>query len=507
MSQRAILLRNVAANYLGPLLSGAVNLVLVTLLVGHLGLERYGVLVLAMTFLAALALFDLGLNLATIRSVAECGARADWSALRETTTSYFGFAIIWGAAFGLLFLLSARPIALFFHVPADLEQAAVAVLRLTGLSLFLLFPQLALSAVIQGRQRYDLTNALTIVVALLRGILIAGTVWLGGGLVALAGVMAAIQFFALLMAVLLYRRALREVPLRFNWPRREVMKRLLSFGWATFLSDLMTVWLRNLDSLLVGRLISVAAVSPYTVAGKVPLALTTWVWQGPGVTFPWFAELKARDEREKMQNTLLIGLRLLLVPLVPLGSTLVVMAGPLLAVWVGKLFLPYAILLQVFAVLFVADGTRGVCVPALYGVGKPASVFRMCLFQFIASLALIFYWASKMQLLGVALAVSLPAILINWVVLLPYTCQTLGIQARDLFSRTLRSHLLPALIFWMMLSAAAPHIPARLVFVLATFLAAGLFYLALYGWLGMSAAERATVLTFARTRLRLSSTS
>lgn len=501
MNRRALLLRNVAANYLGPLLSGAINLVLVSLLVRHLGVEGYGVLVLATTLLATLAFFDLGLNVATIKHVAEFHARGEQRALEETTASYLGFATVWGAALAILLVVAARPIAGFFPVPGDLRETAVAVLRLTGLTLFLLFPEVTLSAVLQGRQRYDLTNALRIVVALLRGILLAGTIWLGGGLVALAGMTAVTQLAALVGAVLVYRRSLPEVSLSVAWPRRAAMGRLLGFGWATFLSDLTTVWIRNLDALLVGRLISVGAVSPYAVAAKVPLALTTWFWQGPGVTMPWFAELKARDEREKMQHTLLVGLRLLLIPLVPLGSTLVVMAGPLLAVWVGKLFVPYAILLQVFAVLFVADATRGVAVAALYGVGRPRSVFQMCAFQFVASLALIFYWAPQIHLLGVALAVSLPALLIDWLVLLPHTCQTLEIRARVFFDRTLRSHLLPTLIFWLALWAGASRIPARLDLVLASFLAAGGLYAALYGWLGMSATERAGVLAFARTRL------
>lgn len=502
MSERTHLLRNVVANYLGPLLNGAVNLVLVTLLVRHLGMLSYGVFVLVTTLLTTIALVDLGLGTAVVKHIAEFRARGDWRGVEQTTRSYLGFATLLGAGVALFFALAARPISIFFQVPATRLEAATIVLRFAGLAFLFLFPQTALNYILQGRQRYDLTNVLTVVVSLARGVLLGGTVLAGGGLVALAAALAGIHFLALGIAVVLYRRAMPEVPLRVGWPERGVLGRLLGFGWATFLADTTTVWIRNLDALLVSRLISVADVSPYAVAAKVPLALTSWVWAGPGATLPWFAELDARDEREKMQRTFLIGMRLLLLVVLPLASLLVALAGPLLAVWVGNAFVPHAILLQIFAVVFLGDSMRGLAVAALYGTGRPRRVFLLCALQFIATLVLIFYCAPLLGLIGVALAVAVPSLLTNWAGLVPSACRALEIRARDFFWQVARSHLLPVVLFWAALYAGARRLPIELGYVLGALIVGGALYVLLYGWLGLSGSERASVVAFARTRWR-----
>lgn len=502
MSRRSSLLGNVAANYLGPLLNGAVNLVLVAVLVRRLGVADYGVLLLAMTLLTIVALLDLGLGTAVVKHVAEYRAQGYMEALRQTTRNYLGFATLAGVVAALAFLLLARRLAVLFHVPANELEAATIVLRMMGLASLFLFPQVALNYLLQGWQRYDLTNALTVGTSLARGLLLGGVALAGGGLKPLAGVVVGTQALALMGAVWLARGALRELDLRAGWPERQVLKRLLGFGWATFFSDTATVWIRNLDVVLVSSLISVSAVAPYAVAGKVPLALTTWVWAGPGATLPWFAELQARGEREKMQRTFLLGMRLLLLPAIPLGAMLVVFAGPLLTVWVGPAFLPYAGLLQIFAVVFVADALRGLAVMALYGMGRPRSVFWMCAVQFASTLALIFLLAPRFGLLGVALAVALPALVINCTVLVPHACRRLGVGARAFFAQVFGSHLVPAAVFLAALVAVSRQIPVALPAVLASFLLGGVLYLLLYWFLGLKASERLGAWSFLQERLR-----
>ena len=324
------LARNSALNLAGAAVPIAVTLVTVPLYLSVIGIERYGVLSIAWLLLGYFGLFDLGLGRAAAQRIAGLAhalpaARNDvfWTALwLNLVLGLVGAAVLvpvghlaFSAMEGLSGALAEETRAAVPWLAASLPVAT-----LSGL----------LSGALQGRERFVALNvigSLGTILGSVSPLLVA--VHYGAEL---RWMIAAALAARLLTSCLLFVSCRRCVPVQPpSLPRWRLVRDLLCFGGWVSVSSVLGPLLASVDRLVIGVMISAAAVTHYVV----PFALVSRVQVLPqslaGALFPLFAS-RPPGEMDRVKLKALRGLTLLMTPAVLAGLLAV---EPFLIVWLG----------------------------------------------------------------------------------------------------------------------------------------------------------------------------
>jgi O-antigen/teichoic acid export membrane protein len=106
----------------------------------------------------------------------------------------------------------------------------------------------------------------------------------------------------------------------------------------------MIVWsvagtvLHQLDRVLIGIVLPVAALTPYEIGARLAVYSRTLLHSWLGVVMPATAALAARGERRRTRGLYLRGTRYLLATYAGVAAVLIGLGGPLVRLWMGPGF-------------------------------------------------------------------------------------------------------------------------------------------------------------------------
>ncbi|TME15022.1 MAG: flippase [Chloroflexi bacterium] len=329
------LVGNTVWNLAGQILPLAVGAVAVPILIRRLGVDRFGILTLAWLISGYLSLFDFGLGRALTKSVAEFRARGQGDIQETVWTSLalllgaglVGAALIWAAAPYLAYHL--------LRIDPSLQLETMQAFQLLALTIPLVTLASGLRGVLEGLQRFDLVNLVRIPGGALTFLGPVAAMALGPGLVPAIWSLVLMRVFMVLLFAVLTLRVL-GLGRRPALAARRIGP-LMSFGGWLTVSNVVGPIMVSIDRPVIATMVSVAAVAyyatPYEVATKlwlVPAALTP-------VLFPAFAAALT-DSGGRAADLFSKGVRYTLLALWAPVLALVILARPLLALWLGPAF-------------------------------------------------------------------------------------------------------------------------------------------------------------------------
>lgn len=401
-SRAARFARNVGSSFMGQAALALLSFAAAPYLVHRLGLEAYGLYVLLQTTANYLQLGSFGSGTATTKYVAELSASANDRALKRVLELAAGFHVAGPLVAGALVCVFARFVAFrIFHVPAELLETGIFVMRCAGAAaVFVSLCQLA-SAVTQGLQRFGLYSAWNVLLnaGLLAGAV--GAVHYGFGVKGIAAwfvlwnAFIALGWLGLLAAGL--GSTLGADAGDFSAGRFS----RYSFGmWGGALAWIVTF---QFDRIFLARGASLTAVSLYAVPSGllqrlqlVPALLGT-------VLMPMFSEIHGGDSADTLRRAYLKGTRLtLFAALGPLVGLFALMPQ-FLSLWLGGHFGDQSVwparLLVVAQAFFVLQFVPNALAQAS---AKPLYVSGVAWAQALISLVAWRLLVPRYQLLGVA---------------------------------------------------------------------------------------------------------
>ena len=377
----------VAWNALGrgaPLL---LALVLTPVLIGQLGLDRWGLFTLALAMVGVFGVFDFGVGQALTRAISErIGAGRG-----EEAEALVGAAL---AALGAISLVVA--VALFAFVPflverlllvpPALQPQAIGAMRVLAVAAPLVVLNAALWGVLAAYQKFRAANLVTIPVSLFYylGPVLVLLVW-----DSLVGVMLAL-IACRLANTLSYLWLIRPI-LPGLWSRRPRVRLVLPLlrlgGWMTA-TGLLTQALLYADRFLIGSLIGLAAVALYAT----PLDLVLRAWILPVAVaqtlLPAFASAFA-TRPEETAALLRRGTLLVLLLVFPACLVLVGGAREILGLWVGHAFTGTAAdVLRLLGIGIFFSCVAFAPNALLDAIGRPDATARFVLVQAVVFLPL-----------------------------------------------------------------------------------------------------------------------
>ena len=396
---------NIAWSWIGFLTILGSSTIVMPMLIRRLGTAKFGIWALAVSLIEYLWLIDLGFRPATVKFSAEFRALGQTDNLNCLINTGLGYSTLAGA---FILAISWPNVGLIARLLNIQDPAFGFLVRVVGLSWAggLVFNMFA--AVLEGFQRFDLSNRVSIVVTLLRGSFSLGLVMAGYGLREMALVLLASQATGYALTFWYCRRIYPDLRLSPGLVSLAMARRILAYA-------------RQIVSGIVGSRISLATL-PSLVAHFKPVQYVTYYTQTQRmmeyaadaisrvamVTSPRVSDWFARGYRQQIVDLTCFANRYSLTLWGLVASYLFVYGGNLCRVWINQEFGDQAaILLPLWLIGYTFWMSQFVSAGVLMGIAR-YTAFSITLF--VESLVSIACMAVILPRYGLAAAVGALAI-------------------------------------------------------------------------------------------------
>lgn len=423
-SRSSTLLRSLASNWLGLAAGIVISFFLSPFVVNKLGATWYGVWAVAAQFVGYLYLMDFGVRESVVRYTSKYAARRNAKALNHVLST----ALL---AYGVITLLACAVVAIavwrmphWFSLDRSLWHDGRIAMAFTGLTIAMTFLLNVFTGVVIGLKRWEISNAIGIVLNLVRAALIVYFLHGGHGIIALA----AVQFFVSILGgaanVLVARGLLRSASLdwRFTWvgirQHTAIGRRLLGYGFYVIVNNVGEKVISATDAIVVGIFLPIQAVAYYAVAGSLISYLTNLLASSAAIFNPLASELHSQRNKRGVTAAFYLGVKICAVVTLPVVATFVILGQQFIGLWMGPEFaVPSSEVLAILAVAVFVASPKYVFSSVLYGMSRHHIIALLRLAEAVVNLALSIVLVRIMGLAGVALGTAIPSVIIGVLVL------------------------------------------------------------------------------------------
>ena len=422
--------------------------------VNKLGSVAYGIWALILQFTSFLNLFDFGLRDSVVRYTSKYCARGQSRQLSMVlTTAMLTYVPI---VLGCVVITAGAVVVVprLFDIPADLTSATRWAVLFTGLTIAQSFIFNAFYGITQGLRRYDIANLVASAFTLLRAGAIVAVLASGHGIAALALTQFLLAVADGAVAMVVARRLLRRSGVTVKWivPKGKrlpaMARRVFGYGAYSLLHSLGNKVVFSTDAIVVGLVLSVQAVTPYSIAGSLIQYLRTILASAGKVFIPAVSELNARGRTQELGGLFVVGSKFVVITALPVAGTLAIMGHTFVSLWMGPAYAePAGNVLAVLAVTQVFSAPNYIAVGLLYGISRHNIIAWLRLIEAAFNIGLSVLLARWLGLVGVALGTAIPHLFVVLVVLPRLVCPLVGIRPGAYLIRTYGRPFLAAVPF------------------------------------------------------------
>ncbi len=491
MKLRQRIFRNTASNYIGQFIVLGVGFVIAPFILHTLGASVYGLWVLVNSVMAYGSLLDLGLYSAVVKYVSEYYAKHDL----QQAESMIATALSIYTVVGLIAIMLSIPMAFLFprlfSVPPVERSTITWLVILAGVNLGLSIPGVTIWAVLNGLQRFDLANILTVTGTLINALATVAILLAGGGVLGVICVNLLTNVTMQIPAILLIRRTAPGLHVGWHSGSRKHLRQVASFSASLLVTNIAGRLQNKTDEIVIGASLPITSVTPYYFARRLSEVVQTLTDQFMKVLLPLASELHATEYYERLRKLYLASTRLTLVVFLPLGCIVVILGQQILSAWVGAEYGKYAYLILILTVSGVIDTSQWPAGALLQGMVRHQPLAVIAISSGIINLGLSILLVQHLGVTGVALGTLIPTTIANLVFVAPYAMRTLGVNLGTVVREVLRPVLIPMLPTVIILFALRQIVQPSSLPVIALVAAAGLsVYVSIYYLAGADSVER-----------------
>ena len=455
-NERASFVRNALTSYGSRALLLVSALVLTPYLFRTLGEGGFGTWSVILALATVFNLLELGISAGLVRFVAAHRAAGERSALlRVARAGLVLMTSVGVVAFGLALLAAFLLDGLAAEGHRDDFRAGLIAL---AVAMLVRFACVAAGAVLNGYQRYDLTNAslaLTTVGSLVGSIY---AVEAGYGVLGVAVAHAAAFVAGGIAYVTLLARVDRELVLGRGADRSSV-RGLLGFSSYTFLADSMIFVGQRMDVVVIAAVRDAATAAPYAAALKLQSGIQSLTLPLIDMLMPMLSGLWAGGRREEAARRLTLATRATLQVTLPLAAGIALFAPEIVRLWLGE-DAPEATA-GIIVCLMVVQSLTLAPFPsekALIAVGRVRAIGALALVEGLGNISLSILFTYLYGAIGPALGTLLTSGLLA-PIRFPLVCRAIGWPLGRFLRESVGAALLsslPALIVLALLWLVLP---------------------------------------------------
>jgi O-antigen/teichoic acid export membrane protein len=405
---KAGFIKNVSSSWLGLAVNVVTGLVISPYILHKLGDDAFGLWVLVFAITGYYGLFDFGVRSSVVRYVAKFTAVDDREHLnRLVNTTLFTYSCV---AVVLLALTAAGGIFVsrLFHVQAGYVDTARILFLMVGGSIALGFPLAVFGGILEGLQKFYLLNLINIVNTVLRAVLVVVVLDKGYGLITVAAVTV---IFPILNGLVNAFNALRltHVSLSSRYVSRQTFREVVGYSSGVFVIALATKLRFKTDALVIGSLLSSAAIAYFAIGSRLVDYANDLVSSLAQIFVPMSSQSQARGDIGQLRKMFIAGNRGCALIIFPITALFLILGKSLIEVWMGAKYIatsyPVLVVLIIPSTLSLAQATSG---RMLYGMAKHRTWAKIVLIEGVANLILSIALIRQLGILGSALGTAIP---------------------------------------------------------------------------------------------------
>ncbi len=398
------LVKNTLINFVGQFMPMLVAVITIPFIIKGLGIERFGILSLAWAVLGYFNLFDFGVGRATTKFVSEALWNNDAKRIPKIVWASLTIQVVMSFLGSIsLALITPFLVENILKIPLHLIKQTKIVFYLLSLTVPLIVLSKNLRSVFEAGQRFDLINAIQIP---------------SGSLIFLLPVIGILAHFQLngiimLLVILCIMNTLAYLFMFFNiFPEfgknfcleKGMFTSLLTFGGWTTLSNIIVPVLVYSDRFLISAIVSVKALTYYTVPYEIISRLMIFPSVLCLTLFPAFSAL-SKANKEDVAHIYARSLKYIIVIMGPIVVISIIFSNEILLLWLGKDFaLKSSLVFQVLAVGMLLNALAQMPANLLDGIGRPDLKAKILLSYVFVYICLAWLLITKMAIIGAALA-------------------------------------------------------------------------------------------------------
>lgn len=440
-SRSAIILRNIASNWIGFLVNAAVTLMLTPYVLQELGVARYGVWILTSSFIGYYGFLDLGFRAGVTQYLTRYLALRDFAKASDCISSAVAALSLLGLAVVMLSAGGAYVAPHLFTIPAEISREAFWCILIVGISSAL---QIVLSpyiSVFTAMQRFDLSNMIGIGTRILTAAGIVAALKMGEGLI---GVSVAFCGANIVDYVVRWRTARHLVPeLDVAWRRSNFahLREIAAFGGWNFLISINGYVNNYVPNMLIGAFMPVAAVGYYALAAGLLKNVNSVLSPVGQVIYPVAVEIHTKGNQKELVRLYHDASRLMILAMISLVLVTMFWSEDFYRLWIGEKYVSgeqfhsVAFLFQILLLSTLTSFSSNIAAQILVGAGRVRTVattlFCGSMLNLLFSLILI----RPFGLAGIAAAMVIASIVVDLIAMPLLLQKIIGLSVKDFLLR------------------------------------------------------------------------
>jgi O-antigen/teichoic acid export membrane protein len=441
MSRKRIISSNIKYNIASQVVGFAVGLATFPFIVSHVGKEVYGAYLLVTTFIGCFGVLAFGEGTALAKYIAEFTGKND----REGTGKIINSTLFFYMIVGFITATALLILSFCFDHIFKIGSADAVIMRqlfwvAAGASLFI-WPGRTFDGVLYGLQRFDWLSISNIVATILTGIsaYFVFTYNLG-----MAWFVALFYLFIILRCLVSYivvRYYTLKINICFPYFDKKTSKMIFSFSFFLFLSTLLSLFIFNFDSFVIGAFTSVSAVTLYGVGYGLQNGFRAINGLMIGPLFPAGADMEGKNEQDKQKELLFKGTKYMTMIFVPGVIITIIFAKLFINNWMGAGFTESILPAQVLIFFWIFSSTINVGASLATAKGYVKVFFKITFLNALLNVGLSLILVKPLGILGVVLGTTIPMVLIDFPLSLYQILKIMKVSFYDFFDMSIKKNL------------------------------------------------------------------
>ena len=457
-----------------------VGIVMLPMLIDRVGQAVTGLFIFATTLTGYFTAVELGLATSVTKYTAELRSTGDAERLNSVLRGSLLLMVLIGSIIALVLSILALTAGEALFDEASVRDEAVATLLVAALISIVYWPSRLGTATLEGVERYDLRALVGIFISLAAL----------GGLYALTAVtdspVALVSYFGgllVLEGVLCGALAWSQLGIAYGLGRwvGPHLRSVLAFGSALFIIGMADTLVYAADRTIVAAFVGAGAIVVYEAALRPHNGIRVISALAGSALVSTASRMVAEARLDRLRELVFFGSFLGVVITTPFVVLVIVLAEPLLDVWLGSEWTRYAVYVQLFVSYWLIHANTSVLGSVVTGIGRMRTFVIITVVSALTTVMISIPLTSAYGTIGVIWGIVIPSWL-GMPIWMYFALKTVGIPWRDYLHRV----VLPA--YGMLAVWAAAVLAANALLHPGGLLGLGLFcVVALAGFWALAA--------------------
>ncbi len=372
------------------IINSLIFLVTTPILIFYLNSEGYGIYVLLTSLVGFYNLFDLGLGQGIVKFISNYKVKKMYDKISCVFISTIIFQGILGIIGSLFIFIFSHNIINILNISSYYYHDSIMGLYLCSIGFLFSVINSTLNFTLEGAQRYDVSSKIDVIRNIFLNISLIIILFLGFGLFEAILINVLIT---IITTIILLRKIILIFPFifkNFKYDKIELIK-LIKFSSYLYITKSAVIFNNYIVRFIIGALLGPVSVTYYDVPFKFAKAVGGLINRAFGVLFPYFSELYALDDRDKIRIEFIYIYKYAVMLYTPIFISLIILSKFILTLWIGVDFAneSYQVLI-LFLIYYFLSATTTIPANLSYGMNKPYFMVYSSFFVILCSLVLIY---------------------------------------------------------------------------------------------------------------------